>query len=269
MEAPLIRLIENMGIDTNYATDFELDANSPLIRNATSIVFGGHDEYWTTNMRNNLQAAVDRGTNLINLGGNTGYNRIRFEASDQLAMWRRTGADPYANVKDKATLPWRLSPIKQPESLLLGAQYIGLGVSGSFTVTHPDRWPFNAMKAPAVLDMVVGREVDSPLYSAGPAVESLATSEIKVHRQKAVAMATYYTAKSGAGILNISTNGWICSMAGLCPWHNTVPTSIREDVKAVTKSILADAAEGPLARKHPMIIDIKARTVNTKFSESA
>ena len=269
MEAPLLRVAEKLGLDINYATDFELDRNSPMIKNAMTIIFGGHDEYWTNNMRDNLQAAINRGSNLVNFGGNTGYNRIRIESDNKLAMWRRTKGDPYATVKDKATLPWRLAPIKEPESLLLGAQYIGLGVSGSYKVTHPDRWPFNAMVIPETLTLVVGREVDSPLYSPGPAVESLASSEINLRGEKATAMATYYTNKSGAGVLNISTNGWICSMAALCPWHTVVPLSVREDVRSVTEAILTEASKGPLAKRHPMVVDVKARTTTTKFSENA
>ena len=258
MELPLLRLIEEDGIDLNYATDFEVEENSSEIKDANSILLGGHDEYWTNNMRKNLDDAVARGVNLINFGANTGYNRIRLEGN-QLEMWR-SKMDPFAADKEKATKPWRLLPIGKPESLLLGAQYIGLGVSGDFKVTHPNRWPFNAMQNPESLKMVVGREVDSPFYSPGPEVESLATSEIKVHGKRAIAMATYYTNKSGAGILNISTNGWICSMAGNCPWHSYVPESVRLDVRAVTQAILRDANIGELARRHPMIVDLKTRT---------
>lgn len=269
MELPLIRVAENLGLDLNYATDYELDANSPLIKNATTLILGGHHEYWTNNMRDNLEAAVERGTNLINFGGNAGYNRIRIESESRLAMWRRTKSDPYATVQDKATLPWRLTPIKRPESLLLGAQYIGLGASGNFKITRPGRWPFNAMSTPGELETVVGREVDSPLYSPGPAVESLATAEVTVQRKRAIAMATYYTHKSGAGVLNISTNGWVCSMQSICPWRTKVPEATRENLKLVTEAILIDAAKGPLARIRPMIVDVKARTSNTKFSDNA
>lgn len=269
MELPLIRIAENLGLDLNYATDYELDANAPMIRNANALILGGHHEYWTNNMRENLESAVDRGTNLINFGGNAGYNRIRVEPDNRLAMWRRTKADPYATVQDKATLPWRLAPIKRPESLLLGAQYIGLGASGNFKITRPDRWPFNAMSNPGDLETVVGREVDSPLYSAGPAVESLATAEVVVQRKQAVAMATYYTSKSGAGVLNISTNGWVCSINSICPWRTKVPETTRQNLRLVTEAILIEAAKGPLARTRPMIVDVKARVSSTKFSETA
>lgn len=269
MEFPIIRLAEEKGIDLNFITDYELDAGSPEVRNATTLVLGGHDEYWTNNMRKNLQDAVDHGTNLIIFGGNTGYNRIRIEGDRKLAMWRSTKSDPYGTVKDKATTAWRMSPIKQPESLLLGSQYIGLGASGDYKITHPDRWPFNVMKTPQLLRLVVGREVDSPLYSPGPAVESLATSEITVYHRKAIAMATYYNSASGAGVIDIGTNGWPCLMSGICPWHSTVPMNVREDVRLVTENILVGASHGPLAKFYPAKPDIPARTKSTLRAEAS
>ena len=273
MELPIIRLAEEKGLDLAYATDFDLDENATQIRSATTLVMGGHSEYWTNNMRENLQSAIDKGINLIVFGGNTGYNRIRIEDNRRLAMWRSTKSDPYGEVSDKATTAWRMAPISKPESLLLGSQYIGLGVSGDFTITHPNRWPFNVMAKPDTLKMVVGREVDSPLYAPGPAVETLASSEIKVRGQKATAMATYYNTKSGAGVLDIGTNGWPCAMASICPWHDFVPLNVREDIRAVTLNILSGAAGGPLGKRYPAIVDIPKREKgqklfinNTRFS---
>ena len=265
MELPILRLAEEKGLDLAYATDYDLDENAPQIKSAVTLVMGGHSEYWTNNMRDNLQSAIDRGTNLIVFGGNTGYNRIRIEDNRKLAMWRRTKSDPYGDVADKATTAWRMAPIRKPESLILGSQYIGLGVSGDFKITHPTRWPFNVMAKPDRLKMVVGREVDSPLYSPGPAVESLASSQIKVHGQSATAMATYYNNKAGAGVINIGTNGWPCAMASICPWHDFVPLNVREDIRAVTMNILVGAASGPLAKRFPALIDIPKREKGQKL----
>ena len=265
MELPILRLAEEKGLDLAYATDYDLDSNTPQIKNAVTLVMGGHNEYWTNNMRDNLQSAIDRGTNLLIFGGNTGYNRMRLEDNRKIAMWRSAKSDPFGTVLDKATTAWRMAPIRKPESLLMGSQYIGLGVSGDFTITHPNRWPFNVMSKPDRLRLIVGREVDSPLYSPGPAVESLATSEIKVYGQSATAMATYYNTKAGAGVLDIGTNGWPCAMANICPWHSNVPSNVREDIRAVTMNILSGAAAGPLAKRYPALEEIPARSTSKKL----
>lgn len=260
MEFPIVRLAEKLGIDLNYITDLELDKNVPALQNTKSIVYGGHGEYWTTQMRDALDAAVARGTNLISFGGNAGYNRPRLQADDrELVMWRGASNDPNRKNPVLATTRWRSFPISKPESALLGAQYVGLGVNGDYTVAHPLRWPFSVMKHPALLRGVVGREVDSPLYAAGPAVEDLAWAEIKLHGKPITAMATYYTNSKNAGVLDISTNGWTCAIDDVCPWHPAHFEETQMDLQRVTEEILKGITKGPLGLWRPAVIDIPKR----------
>jgi hypothetical protein len=158
-----------------------------------------------------------------------------------------------------ATTRWRSYPISNPESALLGAQYVGLGVNGDYTITHPLRWPFSVMKHPALLRGVVGREVDSPLYAPGPGVEDLAWAEIKLHGKPITAMATYYTNSKNAGILDISTNGWTCVIDDVCPWQPAHFEQTQVDVQLVTEEILKSLSKGPLGLWRPAIIDIPKR----------
>lgn len=260
MEFPIVRLAEKLGIDINYITDLELDKNIGSLENTKSIVYGGHGEYWTTQMRESLDAAVARGTNLISFGGNAGYNRPRLQANDrELVMWRGAASDPNRRSPTLATTRWRGNPIRKPESVLLGAQYVGLGVNGDYTVAHPLRWPFSVMKHPAVLRGVVGREVDSPLYAAGPAVEDLAWAEIKLRGKPITAMATYYTNSKNAGVIDISTNGWVCAIDGVCPWHPAHFEETQTDVQLVTEEILRGITKGPLGIWRPAVIDVAKR----------
>jgi hypothetical protein len=260
MEFPIVRLAEKLGIDLNYITDMELNKNVSSLVNTKSIVYGGHGEYWTTQMRVALDSAVARGINLISFGGNAGYNRPRLQANDrELVMWRGARTDPNRKNSALATTRWRSSPIKNPESALLGSQYVGLGVNGDFTIAHPLRWPFSVMKHPALLRGVVGREVDSPLYAVGPAVEDLAWAEIKLHGKPITAMATYYTNSKNAGVLDIATNGWTCAIDDVCPWHPAHFEQTQMDVQLVTEEILKGLSRGPLGLWRPALIDIPKR----------
>ena len=260
MEFPIVRLAEKLGIDMNYITDLELSKNVASLQNTKSIVFGGHGEYWTTEMRDALDAAVARGTNLVSFGGNTGYNRPRLQNNDrQVVMWRGAKNDPNRMNSVLATTRWRSIPINRPESTLLGAQYVGLGVNGDYTIAHPLRWPFSVMKHPALLRGVVGREVDSPLYAPGPAVEDLAWAEIKMGGKPITAMATYYTNSKNAGIIDISTNGWTCAIDDVCPWHPAHFEETQVDVQLVTEEILKGLDKGPMGLWRPAVIDIAKR----------
>lgn len=266
MEYPIVRLAEKLGIDLNYITDIELAKNVSSLENTKSIVYGGHGEYWTTQMRVALDSAVARGINFVSFGGNAGYNRPRLQADNrQLVMWRGSKKDPHRKNPILATTRWRSSPINNPESLLMGAQYVGLGVNGDYTIAHPLRWPFSVMKHPAILHGVVGREVDSPLYTRGPAVEDLAWAEIKLHGRPITAMATYYTNSKNAGILDIATNGWACAINAVCPWFPPHFEQTQVDVTLVTEEILKGLVKGPLGLWRPAITDIPQRIKTPAF----
>lgn len=261
MEYPIIKIAEQLGLDMNYITDLELDGGVPSIRTTRSILFGGHSEYWTVKMRTAVQAAVDAGINLVSLGGNAAYAHPRLQANNrELVMWRSSVADPNRNDPVLATTGWRQYPISQPEAKILGAQYVGLGVSADYTIPHPDRWPFTTMTHPAVLKSIVGREVDSPLYSVGPAVEVLADSAIDFHGKAVTIMATYYTNAKNAGVIDISTNGWTCAIDDICPWHPQISKDTKNDAHLITEEILKGLSRGPLGIWRPAIIDIQART---------
>ncbi len=266
MELPIIRLAEKLGIDTNYLTDLELIADAPALHYTKSIVLGGHSEYWTAKMREVITKVVSQGVNLVSFGGNAAYNRPILQANNrELVMWRGAKSDTHRNNPDLATTRWRSSPIGRPESVLLGAQYVGLGVNGNYTVTHPLRWPFTVMKGGVILRGVVGREVDSPLYAPGPGVENLAWAQIKLHGRPVTAMATYYTNAKKAGIIDISTNGWTCAMDNVCPWHPPHFAQTRVNVQAITAAILKGLVKGPLGLWRPAVVDVPKRTKTSKL----
>ncbi|HEX7404419.1 MAG TPA: N,N-dimethylformamidase beta subunit family domain-containing protein, partial [Candidatus Nanopelagicaceae bacterium] len=261
MEFPILRLAEKFGIDLNYITDLELNKDVPSLHNTKSILYGGHGEYWTTQMRTALESAVARGINLVSFGGNAGYNRPRLQVNDrELIMWRGSPLDPNRTNPVLATAPWRDAPIRKPEALLLGSQYVGLGVDGNYTIANPTRWPFNAMKYPGILRNIVGREVDSPLYTLGPAVEELGRSVIVLRGKNITSMATYYTNSKGAGVLDIGSNGWSCALDNICPWHPKLPATTRIDARLVTETILVGMARGPLGKWRPAIPNVPTRT---------
>jgi len=244
MELPLLKIVEKLGIDINYATDIDLDSNRELLTNSSAVLFGGHSEYWTINMRASVEEAIASGVNLIVLGGNTAYNKTTVSSEKRLMS---------------EIIPWRDSTINKPESTFLGSQYLTLGVHRDLVITNPKRWPFNTLKGVTKIDGVMGYEVDSPLYSPGPAVESLGVMNILPTEKRKVAMSTYYTTASGAGVLNIGTNGWVCAIENICPWGHRFSSATSKTISIVTQEIVKAAASGSLARTHPASVDIQER----------
>jgi hypothetical protein len=59
-------------------------------------------------------------------------------------------------------------------------------------------------------------------------------------------MSTYYTRKSGAGVLNMATNGWVCAMEDKCPWGHRFDLSTQKLIRKVTENALSEMRRGPL-----------------------
>ena len=228
MEFPVIKAAEKHEIAINYATDIDLDSNTQLLNKTKSIVLGGHSEYWTTKMREAVESAVDRGVNLIILGGNTAYNRIDIDGTE------------ISNIKS-----WR--DLGRPEVTLLGSQYLTLGFNRDMVI-ETNLWPYDVIPKDSIIKGVVGYEADTPITFNGPPVETIARSSILPNEKSVPAMATYYTRKSGAGILNMATNGWVCAMENRCPWGHRFDEATQSQIRKVTENILKGAARGPLGK---------------------
>lgn len=244
MELPLLKIVEKLGIDINYATDFDLDSDKELLKNTNAVLFGGHSEYWTIEMRASVEEAITNGVNLIVLGGNTAYNKTT------LSLDRRSMSE---------IIPWRDPTVNKPESIFLGSQFLTLGIRRDLVISNLQRWPFSTLKNVTKIEGIMGYEVDSPLYSPGPGVESLGAMNILPTEKRKIAMSTYYSAPSGAGVLNIGTNGWVCAIENLCPWGYRFSKEVSDVIATVTQEILRKAATPKLGEIHPAIIDIPER----------
>ncbi len=271
MECPLIFLAEKVGLDLNYASDMDLDSGGAAIESSRSIILSGHAEYWTTAMRANLEKSIARGANLISLGGNSIYNRPIVDrvsnttsntTSESMSMWRWGGPkDPHANDPLLASTAWRIFPILNPESLLLGSQYLGITPVTDLHVAIGNPWPFNVLPAGDILRNVVGTEIDSPLYSPGPSIQELASAKVVVRTKDATMMSTYFVTSSGAAILDIGTDGWVCSIANNCPWKSKSRAVDSEKVARVTENILDSLRTNQLAVIHPPTLNVHDRNI--------
>jgi hypothetical protein len=236
MEQPLVTLMEKAGLDINYITDFEVDSKPEVFAQTRSIVLGGHSEFWTRSMRQHFDSAVASGVNLIVFGGNTGY------AITEIKVREISGRTPYRDIG-------------QPESLLLGSQYFALGIRKDLVSNNV--WPFSVLGKDALIKGIYGFEADTAMGTVGPGVQVLARAVISPTEKGFVAMTTYYTAPSGAAVMNMGTNGWVCSIANRCPWGHTFDIQAQKQIQRVTTAVLdaVKTAKWPVAQ-----VDIPTRS---------
>ena len=235
MEQPLLTLMEKVGLDINYVTDFEVARNSAVFHKTKAIVVGGHSEYWTVSMRDSIDAAVAAGVNLVAFGGNTGY------AITEISGRQISGRTPYRDIQ-------------RPESLLLGSQYFALGIKKDLISNN--LWPFLSLGKDAVIKNLYGYEADTAMGTIGPGVQISARAAISPTEKGFVAMSTYYNAPSGASVLNMGTNAWVCAIKNRCPWGHTFDSVAQKQLTTVTTEVLktVKSSKWPVAQ-----IDIPAR----------
>ena len=89
-EYPMIRFLEANGFDISYTTDVDASRNGALLLNHKAFLSVGHDEYWSKEERNSVEAVRTAGLNLAFFSGNEVYWKTRWE-----------------NSADGSNTPWR------------------------------------------------------------------------------------------------------------------------------------------------------------------
>jgi hypothetical protein len=145
----LIRFLEREGYDLAYATDLDVHREPWALNGRTLAMTSGHDEYWTSEMRDAWDAALAEGVNVACMGANTCYWQIRLEDDDRtIVEYRRREADPETDPSRTTELFRDLEP-PRPEAALFGVQYQdGMKTSKdpprAYVVTAPDGDPWLA-----------------------------------------------------------------------------------------------------------------------------
>jgi hypothetical protein len=81
VEYPAIRWLEQNGYDVNYISGIDTASTGAQLLNSKVFLSVGHDEYWSADQRDNVEAARDAGVNLAFLSGNEVYWQTRWESS--------------------------------------------------------------------------------------------------------------------------------------------------------------------------------------------
>jgi hypothetical protein len=261
--APLIRAAEataDTELNFAYTTEARISGNPSLVSGAAAVLFSAHSEYWSPEMRMNVESARDTGTNIVFFGANNVYWRTRLEASSTgedrvLVCYRKARLDPdRRSHPDATTTRWRQEPAPEPESTLTGSVYGNLDVTGMFTVTDPGFFAFTGTGAArgATYPGLTGGEIDR-LYPTAkrPAFAHARDLLIFAHSPATGAHAshdwsdsTFYTAESGAGVLDMGTLNWLQAQA-----DEAVPARSRTFAVQVTQNIIRAAAHGPLGHR--------------------
>jgi len=265
-EYPMVRWLEQHGYDVSYLSDPDLQKSSYPLQNYHGLLIVGHSEYWSEQMRDALETAVNRGVNLGVFAANTLYWQIRYEprrSGDQsfpqriLVCYKGQGRrDPfYGKENSQLTVQFRQAPLNRPEQTLLGEMYAGnweprLG-GFPWVVADAASWVFagTGLKDGDRLPGLVGYEYDKvdAHFPAPHGLEILASSPVvDVSKQHDVSHATLYTAASDARVFDAGTIEWSWGLDShssiekfWSPGNNTPhPSLVNKAAQKITVNIL-------------------------------
>ena len=78
-EQLFISWAERNGIGCEYCTDIDLHGDPKFLNNYQLLLSVGHDEYWSKEMRDNVEAFIGNGGNMVFFSGNVCWWQVRFE----------------------------------------------------------------------------------------------------------------------------------------------------------------------------------------------
>jgi len=252
----MVRWLEREGFDLAYCTNLDTHARPALPLNCRGWLSIGHDEYWSWDMRQHVEAARDAGVNLGFFSANSAYWQVRFEpsvasgtADRVMVCYKKASRDPsVTGLADRshATDKWRSAAVDLPEETLIGVMYAGDPVDADIVIEAADHWVFagTGLAPGAVLPGLLGYEVDAVQGHSPPGLQVLAASPwtaLSDAQRQGVAHMSVYTASSGAVVFATGSIQWAWGLDD----HN-VPTlrssRLSPAAQQITHNVLARLA---------------------------
>lgn len=221
-ELSLVLFLEREGYDVTYTTDVDTHEQGNLLSLHKGFLSTGHDEYWSWQMRDNVEAARDNGVNLAFFGANVAYWQIRFEPSAitgdtdrTIICYKNRSSDPISSADDLptrrlTTVKFRSSPVDRPEDSLVGVMYESDPVQSDLVIADASSWVFEGtgVKNGDRLPGLLGYEVDRSSDHTPPGTSLLAHSPYPFRGNTRYSDMVLYTAPSGSIVFATGTMQW-------------------------------------------------------------
>lgn len=155
-DSHFFRFAERSGYAIDLASQHDLHFTPEILEGYDCVVFVGHDEYWTWEMRDAVDSYVEKGGHAARFAGNFMWQtRLENEGRRQVCYkYRARAEDPVYNNGDirRATHSWEAPEIGRPGAETFGLNatrglYAGWGGCAprgarGFPVYRPEHWAF-------------------------------------------------------------------------------------------------------------------------------
>ena len=156
-ERRFVRWAERAGYRIDVANSGDLHEDPDLLAGHRCVLSVGHDEYWSWEMRDHVEAFVADGGNAAFLTGNTAFWQVRYDDDLSVMTCHKFTApwnDPLVGTPDERRITgmWSDPLIGRPEAAMTGLSFtrggyvrFGFAVprgSGGYTVWRHRHWAF-------------------------------------------------------------------------------------------------------------------------------
>lgn len=268
-EIPFIRWAEENNFKLDFAANNDLEYHPELLEHYKLVLSVGHDEYWSSPMRDSLEKYISKGGNVAFFSGNTCCWQVRNEDNGTaLACFKQAFRDdPIFEKGDHRLLSslWSHHLVKRPENQLTGVGFLWGGYHrshgqymdgpGAFKVHRPEHWLFQGTSLRqndqfGGKDTIVGYECDGceltwkdglpfPTNNDGTPrnFTILATSPARWHPDDCEWYEKWQKGREGNAVLGLYTNNGTVLTVGSTDWAHGLqgkdPATMR-----ITKNVL-------------------------------
>jgi|SRR5579862_1190829 len=249
----MLRFLEREGYDVTYSTDVDTHASGSLLRLHKAFLTVGHDEYWSWEMRDNVEAARDAGLSLGFFGSNISYWQVRFESSSitnapsrTIVCYKSATLDPLAIDPDpekrrRTTTVFRGPPVYRSESKMTGMMYTEQCCpEGDIVVQDASNWVFanTGLQQGNHLIGLLGPEVDAYSGDAPLGTHIIAHSPYSTNSKQGYADMTVYTTPFvGSVVVATGSMDWNYGLDDISGIYG-VPTRSNPATIQATRNIL-------------------------------
>jgi len=268
-EQPFVAWCEQNGFPLEYAVNSDLEFRPEILQNYKLVLSVGHDEYWSSPMRDNLEAFIAKGGNVCFFSGNTCCWQVRSEENGRaLTCYKQWyNIDPVFPTSDQRLLStlWSHHLVQRPENLLTGVGFLWGGYHRShgqfmdgpaaFSVHRPEHWAFagtNLKRDDSFggKDTIVGYECDGcemrlenglpvPTGSDGTPKDFLilGSCPARWHPDDAFWYDRFDHDRTGAAVMGLYTKGGTVFTCGSTDWAHGLRGN-DPHVTRITKNLL-------------------------------
>jgi hypothetical protein len=257
-ELPLLFHLESLGLDMTYWTDVDLHTRPQLLTNHRCLFSLGHDEYWSTPMRQGATTANAAGVNLAFLGANACYRQIRLQPTsvgpNRLQVcYKDATEDPIAHQQPAlTTVNWNQAPVSDPESTLVGSMYQSVGAKADMVVTDASSWFYDGCNLTDghTFSTVILGEYDRYVPSLPGPHNADVLAHSPVPGQANWSDLTYYTAPgNGGGVLASGSASFVSLLGntGAIPPNVIVPAipGVTDVIRRAMENVYGRFGLGP------------------------